>query len=53
MPDIEVPTDPVPLATSADLVKRFPSLVEDMDPELLDETMVRPLILLRKWWDAV
>lgn len=35
-----VPTDPVPLATSSDLLRRYPALCEDVDPQLLDELMV-------------
>ena len=33
-------TDPLPLATAADLVRRYPTLTSDVDPELLDEIMV-------------
>ena len=33
-------TDPLPLATAADLQRRYPTLCEDVDPELLDEMMV-------------
>ena len=35
-----VSTDPVPLASAADLTRRYPQLVEDVDPDLLDELMV-------------
>ena len=36
----EVSTDPVPLATAADLIARYPMLAEIYDPEIIAETMV-------------